>query len=135
MTDQYDIKSTIIYALGVAIENEDDEKVKAQLEDLEQSVTDGLVRCNKAPVIPRAQRYPVLTLSIDDATRIDDYYRDMDDNDDPDHYANLFKSLNEVQRQMLADYIAEWMYDGDRWEEALTCGLEDIHKDAQTEAA
>lgn len=56
MNDQYDIKSTVLYALGVAIENEDDSTVKAQLEDLEQKVTDGHVKCDKAPVIPRAGR-------------------------------------------------------------------------------
>lgn len=33
---KYDSFSTLMYALGVAIENEDDPEVKEQLEDLEE---------------------------------------------------------------------------------------------------
>jgi microsomal dipeptidase-like Zn-dependent dipeptidase len=35
----YDTKSTILYALGIAIQNEDDKTVKDQLEDLEDKFT------------------------------------------------------------------------------------------------
>lgn len=36
----YDIKSTILYALGRAIETEEDFEVKLQLEDLEEKLTE-----------------------------------------------------------------------------------------------
>ena len=36
---KYHIKSTILYAIGRAIETEDDPEVKEQLEDLEEKIT------------------------------------------------------------------------------------------------
>jgi hypothetical protein len=39
-TQPYDNKSTLAYALGVAVERESDPKIKSQLEDLETLVCD-----------------------------------------------------------------------------------------------
>lgn len=36
---KYHIKSTILYAIGRAIETEDDPEVREQLEDLEEKIT------------------------------------------------------------------------------------------------
>jgi hypothetical protein len=43
----YDAKSTALYALGVAIQHEDDEKVKRDMEELEEA----LCHCDAEVVI------------------------------------------------------------------------------------
>lgn len=41
---KYDIKSTLLYALGMTINNEDDPKVKEEMEDLEEKITTGEIK-------------------------------------------------------------------------------------------
>lgn len=70
----------------------------------------------------RAKVYTVIGLSIDDVIAIDDYYREEAD-DHKGKYQQMYEHLSEEQRERLAQYVGDFLWDGDRFEEALQCGL------------
>jgi hypothetical protein len=68
--------------------------------------------------------YVVLGLSVDDAIQLDDW-----NGNGTKEFEKIYESLTDTERQSLADYIGEWMYDGDQWEEALMVGLRDLQRE------
>ena len=79
---------------------------------------------NIKPAVDRAKVYMVLGLSIDDAVQLDDW-----DENNSNQYEKMFENLDEADREYLAQYIGEWMFDGDQWEEALRAGLHNLTKE------
>jgi hypothetical protein len=83
-----------------------------------------LTKVEPAYMAERCKVYVVLGLSVDDAIQLDDW-----NGNGTQEFENIYESLTDAERQSLADYIGEWMYDGDQWEEALMVGLRDLQRE------
>lgn len=69
--------------------------------------------------------YPVLEVSIDDYQNAYDWLGD-DQDEDANKSMELARSLSDSEWRALADYISDFMYDGDQWDEAMRFGLEHV---------
>lgn len=56
---------------------------------------------------------------------------DLDGNDaaTAEHYEKLAAGLTDDEMRYLANYIGDWLYDGDQWQQALRAGLRELDKD------